>query len=118
MCMFIVSSRFNYMYVCHLFYIRFSSDYQKKLVEFTCMINFCMIMHNFLCTVMELNDKLRQVETQMTMCSSNNAVTVALGVLLGVAIVIISIMIIVLVVLLCRLKPCRSQNQGIKWMCH
>ena len=73
-------------------------------------------MHNFLCTVMELNDKLRQVETQMTMCSLNIAVTVALGVLFVVAIVIISIIIIVLVV--CRLKPCSSQNQGIKWMCH
>ena len=63
---------------------------------------------------MELNEKLLQVETQMTMCSLNIAVTVPLCVLLGVAIVII----IVLVVLLCRLKPCSSQNQGIKWMCH
>ena len=57
---------------------------------------------------MELNDKLRQVETQMTMCSLNIAVTVALGVFV-VAIVITSIIIIVLVVLLCRLKPCSSQ---------
>lgn len=77
------------MYVCHLFLIDFREVINRSWWNLPAQYSFVIIIHNFFCTVMELQDNL-EVETHTRMHFF--AATVTLGVLLGLIVVVLIVL--------------------------